>query len=97
VISEHDHDYQRILAFDHHGDTDEFIHGFEAGYVWSVLEELRDDQEWCQTIHSSNAEIIMRMCDKLHIHFVGKEIDDDWIHVHFTATLPTSLRERLDS
>lgn len=94
-MSDLEHEYVRLLKFD--SDNAEFARGFEAGFVWSILEDMADDQEWCHTVHASNAEMMMRMADACMIEFVGKDVSDEWIHIHFHATQPTSLRERLDS
>ena len=71
-----------VLAFD--TDEPDFAYGFEAGALWREL-ELKPDDEITQTVHGCNAEMFMRMAEKLGREFSGVPLDDEveWMDVTF--------------
>lgn len=66
--------YSLALAFD----TDDlgFARGVEVGRLW---EQLKTGEEVQQTIHASNAEMAIRMCEALERTFSAEVLDDTWI------------------
>ncbi len=74
--------YGLILAFDREGETDEpFAHGFECGRLWEIAKST--DEEFSQTVHAENAEMVLRMGEALGRSVVSEELGDDWIEVKF--------------
>lgn len=71
--------YSPLLPFD--SDDPEFTRGFEAGRLW---EQLRDPEPFEQTIHASNAEMAIRMCETREREFEAVELDDDWMELKVT-------------
>jgi hypothetical protein len=69
-----DQDYKLLLAFD--TDNEEFCRGFEAGRLWEIL---KSGEEVSQTIHATNAEMAIRMCESLDREFSAEPLDDAWI------------------
>lgn len=66
-----------LLAFD--SDDPEFARGFEAGRMW---ERVKDDRTtWDATVHASNAEMVMRMCESQERTFRAETLDDDYVQV----------------
>ena len=65
-------------------DTDDpqFVRGFEAGRLW---EQLDDPDELQQTIHATNAEMAIRMCEAKNRTFHASELDDRWIELTVEA------------
>ena len=69
--------YSLLLAFD--SDHPEFARGFEAGRLWERVKG--DHTSWSQTIHASNAEMVMRMCETEDRCFSAVEVEGDWVEV----------------
>lgn len=69
-----DQNYSLALAFD--TDDSEFCRGVEAGRLW---EQLKTGEEVSQTIHATNAEMAIRMCESLEREFSAEPLDDTWI------------------
>jgi hypothetical protein len=70
-------EYGLILPFD--SDEPEFVRGFEAGRLY---EQLHGDEPFSQTIHASNAEMAMRMCEAVGRDFSADQVDHNWIELH---------------
>jgi hypothetical protein len=70
---QHDADYGLILGFD--SDDPEFIRGFEAGRLY---EQIRDGEPFTQTIHATNTEMAMRICETAERRFSADQLDDHW-------------------
>lgn len=66
-----------ILAFD--TDDPEFARGFEAGRLWERVKADRAD--WDETVHATNAEMVMRMCEAQQREFRAEDLDQDWVQV----------------
>lgn len=62
------------LAFD--SDDPEFCRGVEAGRLW---EQLKTEETVEQTIHATNAEMAIRMCEALDREFSAEELDETWV------------------
>jgi hypothetical protein len=86
VSDEREHYYEKVLEFD--SDDPEFTRGFEAGWLWNNIEDMAKGEEWCQMVHASNTEMVMRMCVVQDVGFTAGEINDDWMHVCFTGRKP---------
>jgi hypothetical protein len=63
-----------VLPFD--SDDPEFCRGVEAGRLW---EQLNAGEPVEQTIHATNAEMAIRMCETLDREFSAAELDETWI------------------
>jgi hypothetical protein len=72
--------YELLLAFD--SNDPEFTRGFEAGRLWERIRS--DDSAFEETLHASNAEMVMRMCEARDREFSARSIDDTWIEVAIT-------------
>lgn len=67
-----------ILAFD--TDDPEFTRGFEAGRLWEQVKA--DAAPFEQTIHASNAEMAMRICEAQERDFRADILDEHWVEIH---------------
>lgn len=73
-----DETFSLYLQFD--SDDPEFTRGWEGG---KLFERMHWDPEPIdQTIHNTNTEMVMRMCEKLGREFRATELDDTWTEVH---------------
>lgn len=72
-----------ILPFD--TDDPEFARGFEAGRLWSLLSERRDDPVE-EMAHASNAEMFLRIGEALGRPVRSEELDDRWLAIFFDPT-----------
>jgi len=79
-MSAHDGEFSLILGFD--TDEPEFIRGFEAGRLY---EQIRDADAFTQTIHTSNTEMAMRICETAERSFSASQLDDHWTELHVEA------------
>ncbi len=79
-MSEEHSGYDLLLAFD--SDDSEFARGFEAGRLWERVKT--DMTNWDQMIHTSNAEMVMRMCEAEEREFRAEPVDDDWVNVYIS-------------
>lgn len=70
------------LAFD--TDDAEFARGVEVGRLWERLTNSPGD-EVEEMIHTSNAEMAMRIGEALGRDVVSAEHDDTWMTVTFAA------------
>lgn len=72
--------YGLILAFDREGDDDmPFTLGFECGLLWEMAKS--NDDEFSQTVHAENAEMVLRIGEALGRAVRSEELGDDWIDV----------------
>ncbi len=69
-----DQDYKLLLGFD--TDDKEFCRGFEAGRIWEML---KTGEPFEQTIHATNSEMAIRMCEATGRQFSAEPFDDTWI------------------
>ena len=77
-------DYGLILAFDREGDQDvPFALGFECGRLWEIAKAT--DEEFSQTVHAENAEMVLRMAEALGRGVRSEDLNDEWIEVFFDA------------
>lgn len=65
--------FSLLLAFD--TDDPEFARGVEVGRLW---EQLKTRERICETIHASNTEMAIRMCEALEREFHAHSLDDRW-------------------
>jgi hypothetical protein len=72
--------YDVVLPFD--SDAPDFVRGVEVGMVWSRLQVAG---EVVATVHTSNAEMMMRMAEATGRRVAAQEINDDWLVVTFDA------------
>jgi maleate cis-trans isomerase len=75
-----DEGYSLALPFD--TDNEEFVRGVEIGRLWEKLKN--EDGIVIETIHLSNAEMVIRIAEALERPVVSEEIDDTWMTVTFT-------------
>lgn len=72
-------DFSLVLAFDADG---EFVRGFEAGRLWTQLQDLEQRDELIgQPIHASNAEMVLRMGESLGLSIAAEPQDETWITI----------------
>lgn len=67
-------EHSLVLAFD--TDDPEFCRGVEVGRLW---EQLKTGEPVQQTIHATNAEMAIRMCESLEREFSAETLDNTWI------------------
>lgn len=75
-----DESFSLALAFD--TDDPEFCRGVEAGRLW---EQLKSGEPVDQTIHATNSEMAIRMCEALDREFTADVLDDTWIELRVGA------------
>jgi hypothetical protein len=68
-----DQHYGLVLPFD--TDDSQFVRGFEAGRLW---EQTATGEPFSQTIHSSNTEMAIRICEAREMPFSAEQLDDNW-------------------
>ncbi len=68
-----DEGHTLLLPFD--TDDPEFARGFEAGRLYELL---KTGEAIEQTIHASNTEMAIRMCEDLGREFSAHNLDEDW-------------------
>lgn len=74
--------YDLILAFDREGDEDApFAFGFECGRLWEMAKA--NEEEFSETVHAENAEMVLRMGEALGRAVRSEEIGNDWLEVTF--------------
>ncbi|HEX7994037.1 MAG TPA: hypothetical protein VF506_08955 [Streptosporangiaceae bacterium] len=74
--------YGLVLPFD--TDDAEFTRGFEAGTLWQRLEA--GEHPLSATVHSTNAEMVMRIAEAKGVRFSAELTDyDEWLFVTFFA------------
>lgn len=75
--------YSLVLPFD--TDDPEFCRGVEAGRLW---EQLKFGEEVHQTIHATNSEMAIRMCEALNRTFSAEVLDETWVELHVEEGSP---------
>jgi hypothetical protein len=71
-VNNENNNYSLVLAFD--TDDKEFCRGVEIGRLWEMLKQ---EEGFCQTIHSSNIEMIVRMRESTERNMRIVDSDDD--------------------
>ena len=66
--------FELILPFNN--DDENFIHGFEAGRIWTLMEENPDKLPGL-IFHAVNAEMVMRMLESRGLPLVAEFTDDE--------------------
>ena len=74
-----DHGYRLVLPFD--TDDAAFVRGFEVGFLYG---QLPGDQRTF-VVHTSNAEMVLRLAEALGLSVVSTELDDHFMEVTFGA------------
>lgn len=69
-----------VLEFD--TDDSEFCRGVEAGRLW---EQLKSGEAVEQTIHATNSEMAIRMCEALEREFSAEVLDETWVELRVEA------------
>lgn len=69
-----------VLPFD--TDDTEFVRGFEAGRLW---EQLKTGEAVDQTIHATNAEMAIRICEEMDREFSAEVLDETWVELRVEA------------
>lgn len=72
--------WKPALSFD--TDEPEFVRGFEAGRLWTLLQG-QPAEVVEENVHVSNVEMVMRISDVLRRRAVSQEIGDGWLLVRF--------------
>jgi hypothetical protein len=75
--------YGLLLPFD--TDDSEFCRGFEAGHLW---EQLKSGEEIQQTIHATNSEMAIRMCEEMEREFSAEVLDETWVELRVEQGVP---------
>jgi hypothetical protein len=57
----------------------EFVRGVEIGRLW---EQIKDPEQFEQTIHSSNIEMVMRIAEATGREMRVEDIDDNWCFLY---------------
>lgn len=71
--------FSLILPFD--TDNEEFVRGFEAGRIWTLMEENPDKLKGL-IFHAKNAEMVMRMIEVRDLRFKAHFTDDhQWMRL----------------
>lgn len=77
--------YELDLAFD--SDEAEFCRGFEAADVYRSAQLFAANQipgpTLTQTVHATNAEMMLRIADRLSLIIRSEELGDGWLFVTF--------------
>lgn len=67
------------LALEFDTNNSEFCRGVEIGRIWEML---KSDDEFVQTIHTSNVEMIMRMMEQTERKMVIEDsYHEDWCYL----------------
>lgn len=66
--------FEIVLPFD--TDNEDFVRGFEAGRIWTLMEE-NPDKLTGLIFHAVNAEMVMRMLEKKGLPLKAKFTDDE--------------------
>ena len=74
--------HELLLAFD--TDGEEFVRGFEVGRLWMMLREF-PDMEVEETLHASNAEMLLRLAEATKRHVRTRDLDPTWVTATFSA------------
>ena len=72
--------YAIALAFD--TNSSDFVRGVEIGRLW---EQLQTDEPIVQEVHTSNAEMLLRMSEATGRPLRADELDETWLLAHFDA------------
>jgi hypothetical protein len=72
-----------VLPFD--TDDTEFVRGFEGGRLW---EQLKTGEPVEQTIHATNTEMAIRMCEEMGREFSAEVLDEIWIELRVEQGVP---------
>lgn len=79
-------DFSLLVEFPNQ--TRDFVLGFEAGKLWEQLQwAVAHGEQFEQTFHADNAEIVIRMCERLEVAHRADIVDDNWIHGYFDRIL----------
>lgn len=79
-------EYDLALAFD--SDDERFALGVEVGCVWRDLSWQSGQttyQHFEYTVHTANAEMMLRVAEAQDMTVTSEELDDDWMRVTFTG------------
>ena len=74
--------YALALAFD--TDDPEFARGVEVGRLWEQLQA--HPGAIVETVHVTNAEMVLRLAESQGRHVTGKEHNETWVTVRFDET-----------
>lgn len=74
-------DFSLVLPFD--TDDPGFVRGFEAGRLY---EQLKSGEEVQQTIHATNSEMAIRMCEQQERAFSAEVLDGTWTELRVEAS-----------
>ena len=66
--------FEMVLPFD--TDSEDFVRGFEAGRIWTLMEE-NPDKLTGLIFHAVNVEMVMRMLEKKGLSLKAKFTDDE--------------------
>jgi hypothetical protein len=69
-----DESWHLVLPFD--TDDEEFVRGFEAGRIWTLMEE-NPEKLTTLIFHAVNAEMVMRMLEARGLPLKAKFTDDE--------------------
>jgi len=75
-MSGSEHEFGLLLPFD--TDSTEFRRGVEIGMLWT---RLQYEPFVIATLHSDNAEMVMRVAEARGLPFTAEEAGPDWVHI----------------
>ena len=85
---DHVHEPKLVLAFD--TDDEGFARGVEVGTVYEDIARCVENADGCnwertRTVHTNNAEMMMRIAESLGLAFSAEPLDDEWTDVTFKS------------
>ena len=75
--------HELLLPFD--TDDPQFARGFELGRLWNLLRDNPADSIE-ETVHASNAEMLLRLAEATARSVRTVDIDDTWLTATFDAS-----------
>lgn len=81
----HGHGHSLVLAFD--TDLPEFARGFELGRLWEQVDGADPAEGVDQLVHTSNAEMVLRVAEACGRTVESEEHDGVWMTVRFSAVV----------
>ena len=77
--------YSLLLPFD--TDDEAFTRGVEVGRMWEIANRLAEHEAIepvSETVHATNAEMVLRIAEALDLHVRSEIADGHWMHVTFS-------------
>jgi hypothetical protein len=78
-----------LLPFD--TEDEQFARGVEVGRLWEMFKHNEEPFE--QTIHATNAEMVLRMSERLGRPIRTDELGSDWLELHVGGAEPEEAED----